>query len=168
MIRKNNYSIIFTAVILFFLIALGARAEMTEMPPINVQESLHGFLIFWAKPALSEAEDFVLIRKDGTCPDSLSDGTEIYVGKRPFFEDQDLGTGKAYCYGAFIYDHAGKFSAYQTSQIIEKKSRIKYLLYQIAGNSNLTLGLVVIMALFWINKITMNKKIENKKVIMRI
>jgi len=145
-----------------------ARAEISDPPQISLKESLQGILVFWAKPSLRETEDVVLIRKEASCPDSVSDGKELYRGSGSFFEDSSLETGKSYCYGAFVHDYSGSVSALRITDVVEKKGRMKYMLYQTIENNNLTFGLIVVAALFWINRVTMRKRIENKKVVMRI
>lgn len=168
MIRKINYLIVFIIAVAFFLRSSGVKAEVSELLSVDAQESFQGISVFWEKPFLSENEDVVLIRKEGVCPTSVKDGIEIYAGDRSFFEDLNLEAGKIYCYGAFIYDYSGNFSTFHITKAIEKKSHAKYLIYQMIRNNNLALGLAVIMALFWINKATMKKRIENNRVVMKI
>jgi hypothetical protein len=168
MIRKNKFLVFIAILALFLLNISDARAETSELSSISIQESFQGFFIFWEKPLLSENEDVVLIRKEGSCPISEKDGKEIYVGSRSFFEDLSIEAGKAYCYGALIYDYSGKFSDLKITQTVTKKSHLKYLFDQAIGNVNISFGLIVLIALFWINKVTTKKRIRNNKILMKI
>jgi len=166
---SNKFLLSIFLTIFFFLAGTPAvYAEITELKTIEGRENIQGIELFWIKPSLQETEGVVVIRKQSECPVSISDGKEIYRGNGSYAEDPAVKTGESYCYGAFVYDSSGNASALRRTQVIEKKGCIKYILSQIGENNSLASGIVIVIILSWINKVTMKKKKEVNKVIMKV
>jgi hypothetical protein len=172
--KKNKMSLnkfilsILTLLVFLFAEAPAVRAEMSNLQTVDAKESFRGIRLFWAKPLLQETEGVVVIRKESACPISVADGKEIYRGNGLYFEDTDVKAGLSYCYGAFIYDSSGNASTLRRTVLIQKLGPLAHFLSQIGENNNLIIGIIIVIILFWINNVTMKKKREGNRVIMKV
>ncbi len=66
--------------------------------------------ITWKNPGDPDFAGVVIVKREGTCPQSYEDGEEVYRGKGTFFEDKDVENFHIYCYGIFTYDESGNYS----------------------------------------------------------
>ena len=67
-------------------------------------------LLIWQNPADPEFQGVKIVRKTGSAPTSVSDGTVVYTGNSEEFKDTGLVNGTLYYYRIFSYDDDGNYS----------------------------------------------------------
>ncbi len=64
----------------------------------------------WKNPDDPEFQGVVVVRKTGSAPTSVDDGTEVYRGDAETYTDEGLTNGTMYFYSVFSYDDDGNYS----------------------------------------------------------
>ena len=83
-------------------------------------------LLTWSAPTKDEDNSFVgarIVRKVGSAPINVNDGTVIYEGTKLNYTDTDLIEGTTYYYRAFAYNIK---TAYQTAMRVVSMTAISY------------------------------------------
>lgn len=143
---------------LLFPAAVFAVPNNSKIQKIETKEGFSQIEISWTKSVLAETESVVLIRKEGGCPLSPSDGEEIYRGNGEEFVDTGVFKEERYCYGAYVYDISGASTPMVIGEEIEKGGILAALGYFFSNNIMIGWGVVTIVVLFWIHKKTMKEK----------
>lgn len=135
-------------------LALG-NEDITNISILSVKENWSGFEISWKSDPLQESESIIILRKENDCPESINDGSELYRGNGHKFLDKKIYSGETICYGVMVLDSSGRFSEIKASGQLTKKSKIEYFLAIGEENSNLMLGIGIIIILIIIHRKTM-------------
>ncbi len=64
----------------------------------------------WQNPDVSDFQGVVIVRKTGSAPTSVDDGSEVYRGAAEKYIDTGLENGTMYFYAVFSYDRSGNYS----------------------------------------------------------
>ena len=83
-------------------------------------------LLTWSAPTKDEDNSFVgarIVRKIGSAPINVNDGTVVYEGTKLNYTDTDLIEGTTYYYRAFAYNIK---TAYQTAMRVVSMTAISY------------------------------------------
>lgn len=67
--------------------------------------------LHWTNPADADFSRTIVMRKNGSYPTSVSDGTQVYAGSGASYLDVGLSSGVAYYYSAFAQDESLNYSA---------------------------------------------------------
>lgn len=88
-------------------------------------KGLKAFLT-WSAPTIDEDSSFIgtrIVRKVGSAPINVNDGTVVYEGTKLNYTDTDLIEGTTYYYRAFAYNIK---TAYQTAMRVVSMTAISY------------------------------------------
>ncbi len=122
-----------------------------------------GIEISWTGLDLNELESVVLLKKKGGCPKNIYEGEEVYRGNGDSFLDRNTNKGEKYCYALAVSDKLGNFSGILSSQEATKKSALAYYLDLIKYNYILVVGPFIIIILFFLDRFTRKRDMEEMK-----
>jgi hypothetical protein len=93
----------------------GGGSAMDTMPPappenLSVLVGDGQVALSWKNPSALDFVRVVVVRKIGSPPTSLTDGTVVYEGSGEQFVDTGLTNGKTYHYALFAYDEVPNYS----------------------------------------------------------
>ena len=89
----------------------GESASISEPMLVKGVPADSQIIFSWNNPGEANFVRTVIVRKDGSLPNSPSDGQVIYEGNGTTFSDTNLKNGKTYYYALYSYDHAKTYSS---------------------------------------------------------
>ena len=99
-----------------FIIDTSTPSSVPEqVDNVTIERGILINTLTWTAPVVDQNTSYAgvkIVRKEGSCPTSTSDGTTIYEGNATTYTDSGLVEGTTYYYRFFAYDSAKN---YQTS-----------------------------------------------------
>ena len=95
------------SILLLYLPSLGAEEKITNFRAKGGDKRI---VLSWTNPEDSGFAGTKVIRKEGSYPQNIKDGIQVYEGKNTSYTDTNLTWGIYYYYTAFAYDKEGNFS----------------------------------------------------------
>lgn len=109
-----------------------------QVDTCTIEKGALSFTLTWLDPVDDENDSYAgvrIIRKEGSCPESVTDGTVVYDGTANTYTDSGLTEGITYYYRFFSYNADGK---YQNSMryVYETAANLQPVTVQINGGSS--------------------------------
>jgi hypothetical protein len=133
------------------LFAFPSLAAVSEIKGLSIEPQIKAIFLSWDKITLQETEAVVVIRKAGSCPQSLYDGEEMYRGNGMNFLDKKVSENTEYCYGVYVYNSLGGSAEMKKSNLVGVISFWKYMGELFQENYFLIGGAIVIVILNLLN-----------------
>jgi len=139
----------------FYIEQLDTEPELPDEVPLKEVDHLdigyfdlmkRQILLKWTNPALETFEQVRIIRSEGSAPETIDDGDEVYVGKFPIFEDFDVEEGRHYFYRVFVEDKYGHLSEGKVISVETNPPLVESIEFRdqdwrsITGPVNMTVG----------------------------
>lgn|GEM_PF-4144596 len=74
---------------------------------VNISDKV---FLNWSKPSDSDCLGVIVVRREDRYPESINDGSTIYVGDKSAYTDDKVTQGKRYYYSLFAFDNSLNFS----------------------------------------------------------
>lgn len=86
------------------------------VPPANpnnvfLTTTTHSIVLSWTNPPESDFSGIKIVRKVGSAPTSIADGTTVYTGSTPTFIDNSVVGNVDYFYSLFAFDTSANYSS---------------------------------------------------------
>lgn len=143
---------ILLGLIIIFNCFFAVAAQGSEISSLNVQHDWTDFNVYWDRVNLDQNQSIVVIRKEGSCPENLNDGSEIYRGNGSSYRDTQILADHQYCYGAFVSGVNGLTSRMVTSSVVEHDELLNWFsprIYSFYGLLFVSIILIVILFINW-------------------